>query len=153
MKRRTLVGLTVGVSTGFSGCLSQVLGGCPGVGEIEVFVAGDVPKGVDVLDGASEQFVDSKYLSQALSEAEENYEPEMAGVSTSINTSNETNHSEVDDGLDDQSFRDPDARVARVSSQEMYSDGTVEGVIGFREETYVRYNNRTYIMTYGEIVC
>lgn len=110
MKRRTLVGLTVGVSTGFSGCLSQVLGGCPGVGEIEVFVAGDVPKGVDVLDGASEQFVDSKYLSQALSEAEENYEPEMAGVSTSINTSNETNHSEVDDGLDDQSFRDPDAR-------------------------------------------
>jgi len=34
-----------------------------------------------------DQFVDSKYLSQALSEAEENYEPEMAGVSTSINTS------------------------------------------------------------------
>jgi hypothetical protein len=37
MNRRAVVGLSVGILTGFSGCLSQVLGGCPGRGEIDVF--------------------------------------------------------------------------------------------------------------------
>jgi hypothetical protein len=138
---------------GVSGCLSQIFGGCPGRGEIEVFVAGDIPEGVEVLDGESEQFSGSVYLSQALSEADRNYEPEMSdGTNDTINT-NETNQSEVDDGLNDQSFKSTNDRVARVSNQEMYSTGTVESIIGYRDKTYVEYKNRTYIMTYGEIVC
>jgi hypothetical protein len=153
MNRRDLAGLSVGILTGFSGCLSQVLGSCPGRGEIEVFVAGGVPEDVDVLDGDSERFSESVYLSQALSEADRNYEPGMSdGINNTTNT-NETNQSEIDDGLNDQSFRSTNDRVARVSNQEMYSTGTVEGIIGYGDKTYVEYKNRTYIMTYHEIVC
>ena len=153
MNRRALVGLSVGLSIGFSGCLSQGFGGCPGRGEIEVFVAGGIPEGVEVLDGESKQFSESVYLSQALSEADRNYEPEMSDDIDNTTNTNETNQSEVDDGLDDQSFRSTNDRVARVSNQEMYSTGTVEGIIGYGDKTYVEYKNRTYIMTYTEVVC
>ena len=108
---------------------------CPRLGHLEVYVVSHVPDEKTVLDAEKDGLTDSRYLSDALAAASDEYEPGTV------------------DEIDPDERLHSDRRLAKIDSEELASSGEVTETLEYGEPTYVQYEGATYLLLYVESVC
>ncbi|WP_152419424.1 hypothetical protein [Halobiforma nitratireducens] len=138
MNRRTVLG-AVAVSIGVAGCLGDDGGEasespdenenedeneCSPTGMLEVYIAGTVPDEHEVRDADDDAFANSCVLSRALRNA-------------SRNATDET---------------DPDTRLFHTSGEYLLAHPAIDDELGVGD-TYIAYEDRTYLVRYDVSEC